>query len=532
MKKIFLLSLVVLIFVYSQLASAGELKPDLSDIIAKAQADENISVIIFFYERPMMADIRAIRSDGASIKYQYGIINAAAAQVPAEALDDIAKRDFVKLVEPDYRVELVLDNSIPQIQADRVWGANITGKEIDVAIIDTGIHDEHPDLTIEGEVDYTGEGTDDLHGHGTHVAGTVASTNSTYRGVAYDADLFNVKVLNQHGYGHSSNVIMGIEWAVNNSAEVISMSLGAQINPCDGTDAMSQAVDNAVTRGVVVVVAAGNAGPGNGTITSPGCSRKGITVGAVDDNDNVAAFSSRGPTGDGRVKPDLLAPGVSITSTWKDNPFKSLSGTSMAAPHVSGVAALLLEVNSSLSPDDVKNVLMSTALDLGLDQNTQGAGRVNAYGAVNNVSQSAANCSSDSECDDANECTADTCVNPGAIGAHCSHSNVPDNTNCAGGICCSGICTAPVCSSDSDCGDGNPCTTDACSNAGTCSASCSNTGITACIDNDGCCPQGCGPTNDNDCPGDGGTNWWLIILLIAAAVIILVVIVYFIKIRS
>ncbi|ODS35767.1 MAG: hypothetical protein A7316_07480 [Candidatus Altiarchaeales archaeon WOR_SM1_86-2] len=531
MKKIFLLSLVVLILVCSQLASAGELKPDLSGIIANAQANENIPVIIFFYERPMTADIRAIRSDGASVKYHYEIINAVAAQVPAEALDDIAKRDFVKLVEPDYRVELVLDNSTPQIQADRVWGANITGKEINVAIIDTGIHDEHPDLTIDGEVDYTGEGTDDLHGHGTHVAGTVASTNSTYRGVACDADLFNVKALNQHGYGHSSNIIMGIEWAVNNGAEVISMSLGAQINPCDGTDAMSQAVDNAVTRGVVVVVSAGNNGTDNGTITSPGCSRKAITVGAVDDNDNVAAFSSRGPTGDGRVKPDLLAPGVSITSTWNDNSFRSSSGTSIAAPHVSGVAALLLEADSSLAPDDVKNILMSTALDLGLNQNIQGVGRVDAYGAVNNVSQSAANCSSDSECDDANECTADTCVNPGTIGAHCSHSNSSDNTNCAGGICCSGICAAPVCSLDSDCSDGDPCTTDACGKAGTCSASCSNTGITACIDNDGCCPQGCGSTNDNDCQGDGGTDWWLIIL-IAAAVIILVVIIYFVKRRS
>ncbi|MBC8357436.1 MAG: S8 family serine peptidase, partial [Candidatus Aminicenantes bacterium] len=115
--------------------------------------------------------------------------------------------------------------------------------------------------------------------------------------------------------------------------------------------------------------------------TSPGCSKKGITVGSVDDNDNVPSWSSRGPTDDGRVKPDLVAPGVGITSTWKDNLFNSLSGTSMSTPHVSGVVALLLETDSSLSPDDIKDVLKSTAIDLSLDENTQGVGRVDAYEA-------------------------------------------------------------------------------------------------------------------------------------------------------
>ena len=381
MKKIWLLSLVIFLIAFSPLVAAGELKPDLSDIISKTPATEKVSVIILFHERPMPADISVIKSDGASIKYQYTIINAVAAQVPAQAADKIAKRAFVKLVEPDYKVKLVLDKSIPQIQADKVWEAGITGKNIDVAVLDTGIHDEHPALTVEKEIDYTGEGTDDLYGHGTHVAGIVASTDSIYRGVAYDSDLFNVKVLNKDGSGYGSDVIKGIEWSVDNDAEIISMSLGAEIDPCDGTDAISQAVDKAVSKGVVAIVAAGNSGPDSGTITSPGCSKKGITIGAVDDNDNVPSWSSRGPTDDGRVKPDLVAPGVGITSTWKDNSFKSLSGTSMSTPHVSGVAALLLETDSSLKPDDIKNVLKSTTFDLGLDENTQGAGRVDAYEA-------------------------------------------------------------------------------------------------------------------------------------------------------
>jgi len=381
MKKAYLLSLVIFLIAFSPLVAAGELKPDLSDIIAKTPPGEKIPVIILFREKPTPAEISIIKSDGANIKYQYTIIDAVAATVPAQAADKIAKRAFVKLVEPDYKVKLVLDRSIPQIQADKVWEADITGKNVDVAILDTGIHDEHSSLTIEKEVDYTGEGTDDLHGHGTHVAGIVASTDSTYRGVAYDADLFNVKVLNKDGSGYGSDVIKGIEWSVDNGAEIISMSLGAEVDPCDGTDAISQAVDKAVNKGVVVVVAAGNSGPDAGTITSPGCSKKGITVGAVDDNDNVPSWSSRGPTDDGRVKPDLVAPGVGITSTWKDNSFKSLSGTSMSTPHVSGVAALLLEADPSLKPDEVKEALKTTALDLGLDENTQGAGRVDAYEA-------------------------------------------------------------------------------------------------------------------------------------------------------
>jgi len=388
MKKLFLLLIILLVF--SQLVAAGSLKPDLSEIISKIPETENVSVIILFHEAPRPADISVIKSDGASIKHKYALIDAVAVTIPAQAAEKIAKRPFVKLVEPDYKVKLVLDTSASQIQADKVWNKDLTGKDIDVAILDTGIHDEHPALTVEKEVDYTDEGTDDLHGHGTHVAGIVASIDSTYRGISYDADLFNVKVLNKDGWGRGSDVIKGIEWAVDNGAEIISMSLGAKIDPCDGTDALSRAVDKAVSKGVVVVVAAGNSGPDAGTITSPGCSKKGITIGAVNDNDNVPSWSSRGPTDDGRVKPDLVAPGVGISSTWKDNSFKSLSGTSMSTPHVSGVAALLLETDSSLKPEDVKNILKSTALDLGLDENTQGAGRVDAYEAyiyIANVSK-------------------------------------------------------------------------------------------------------------------------------------------------
>jgi len=383
MKKLFgLFGIAILVLLVMPLVLAGSLKKDLSEVINKTSPDENISVIILLHEAPTPADINAIKSEGGKVKREYKILNAVSAKIPAHAIEKIAKKDFVRLIEPDYKVQVVLDEGAYQIQADKVWQEGVTGKEVDIAVLDTGIHDENPALNgeVEKEVDFTGEGTDDLNGHGTHVAGIIASNDETYKGIAYDADLFNVKVLNKDGWGYSSDVIEGIEWAVDNGAEVVSMSLGAEIENCDGTDALSLAVDKAVSKGAIVVVAAGNLGPDSGTITTPGCSKKAITIGAVDDNDNVPSFSSRGPTDDGRVKPDLVAPGVSITSTWLSG-FKSLSGTSMATPHVSGLVALLLEADSNLNPSEIKEALKSTALDLGLDENTQGAGRVDAYRA-------------------------------------------------------------------------------------------------------------------------------------------------------
>jgi len=260
---------------------------------------------------------------------------------------------------------------------EKVWENETTGKGINIAVIDTGIFN-HNALTIIKEVDFTGEGTEDLHGHGTHVSGIIASQDSTYKGVAYNSNLFNVKVLNKQGSGYGSDVIKGIEWSVDNNADIISLSLGAKLDKCDGKDAISRAVDKAVIEGVVAIVAAGNAGPDSETITSPGCAKQAITIGATDGN-KIVDFSSRGPTADGRVKPDLVAPGVRITSTWLNNEFRSLSGTSMATPHVSGVIALLLEFDSSLNTEDLKQILSSGAKDLGLDENTQGAGKVNAY---------------------------------------------------------------------------------------------------------------------------------------------------------
>ncbi|MDI7275453.1 MAG: S8 family serine peptidase, partial [Anaerolineae bacterium] len=237
------------------------------------------------------------------------------------------------------------------------------------------------------------EGPRDGHGHGTHVAGIVAGTGSSsagkYRGVAPDATLYSAKVLGADGGGLTSTVIAGLEWAVDQEVHVINLSLGSS-GSSDGTDALSVACDTIMARGIVVCVAAGNDGPGHYTIGSPGAAQQPITVGACTLDGQVAEFSSRGPTADGRVKPDIVLPGVNVTSCRAtgtrmgaplDPYYTSASGTSMATPVAAGLVALLLEAFPGLRPAEVKERLKRTAVDLGLSPYAQGAGRGDALRA-------------------------------------------------------------------------------------------------------------------------------------------------------
>ncbi len=249
-----------------------------------------------------------LKTLGEGIKREYHhVFNGLATRINREALKDIEKVPGVIKVWRDQKVQAYLSESVPLIRADRVWAEQgISGQGIVVAVIDTGIDYTHPDLggclgagckVIRGYdfVNHDPNPFDD-HGHGTHVAGIVAA-NGTLKGVAPGAKLMAVKVLDQYGMGSFSNVIAGIEWAVDpdgnpgtdDGAQVINLSLGG---PGDPDDPVSQAVDNAVAAGVVVVVAAGNSGPGYETLGSPGVARNALTVGASDKKDQIAAFSS------------------------------------------------------------------------------------------------------------------------------------------------------------------------------------------------------------------------------------------------
>ncbi|MBI2849288.1 MAG: S8 family peptidase [Chloroflexi bacterium] len=305
-------------------------------------------------------------------------------------IETLSRHPHVERIWMDLPVHACLDASVPQIGAPKVWESGFTGKGVKVAVIDTGIDTNHPDLAgqVKETHDFTGEGFQDLNGHGTHVAGIIAGTGSKYRGVAPGSTLVGVKVLKGDGSGMTSATIAGVEWAVEKGVQIINLSLGSS-GGCDGSDALSLTCDAAVDLGIVVCVAAGNDGPWGGSVGSPGCARKVITVGASTENDLVADFSSRGPTQDGRIKPDVVFPGHNIVScrakgTSIGNVISDLyteaSGTSMATPHATGAVALLLE-SKRISSAEIKDLLMGSAKDLGLSPNIQGYGRGDVYDA-------------------------------------------------------------------------------------------------------------------------------------------------------
>jgi subtilisin family serine protease len=275
----------------------------------------------------------------------------------------------------DGRVHATLADSVAQIGAPSVWAGGNTGTGVDVAVLDTGVDAGHPDLAgrIESTASFVpGEEVTDGHGHGTHVASTIAGTGAgsggRERGVAPGADLEIGKVLDNGGSGQDSWIISGMEWAARErKAKVVNLSLGG--GPTDGTDPMSVAVNRlSAETGALFVIAAGNTGPAETTVGSPGAADAALTVGAVDAGDRLAEFSSRGPRlADGALKPEITAPGVDILaarsqySAEGEGLYRTMSGTSMATPHVAGAAALLAAQHPAWTGGRLKDALVSTA---------------------------------------------------------------------------------------------------------------------------------------------------------------------------
>jgi subtilisin family serine protease len=291
----------------------------------------------------------------------------------AESLKNLP---YVTAILEDKLIKVSSDESNRVIRAQEAWQTfGSTGKNIKIGIIDTGIDYTHPDLgqgfgsgfKVVGGYDFVNNDPDpmDDHGHGTHVAGIAAANGATNKGVAPDAKLFAYKVLASSGYGYDSWILAAIERTVDpdqnpatdDALDVVNMSLG---RAPDASEPMSEAVNNAVSRGVVFCVAAGNA-VSYFRIDTPGIATNAITVGATDNWLYTAYFSSKGPTEDLRLKPEVAAPGVDITSTVLQHGYQSMSGTSMATPHVAGAVALILEKKPDLTPAMVKDLLMTTA---------------------------------------------------------------------------------------------------------------------------------------------------------------------------
>ncbi|MGV9914649.1 S8 family serine peptidase [Streptomyces tendae] len=275
----------------------------------------------------------------------------------------------------DGKAEADLADTTAQIGAPRVWADGDTGEGVDVAVLDTGADTGHPDLQgrISAGVSFVpGEDVLDRNGHGTHVASTVAGTGAASggreRGVAPGASLHIGKVLSDEGWGQESWIIAGMEWAARDQhAKVVNLSLGTS-TPSDGTDPQSAAVNRlSAETGTLFVTSAGNTGTPH-SIGSPGAADAALTVGAVDSTDSVAYFSSQGPrVGDGALKPEITAPGVDVLAARSrhapggDGSYQTLSGTSMAAPHVTGAAALLLKARPELTGGQLKDALTSTS---------------------------------------------------------------------------------------------------------------------------------------------------------------------------
>ncbi|MGW2939368.1 S8 family serine peptidase [Streptomyces sp. NPDC001156] len=324
-----------------------------------------------------------------------GARTAGAASPSGRLTDGIAK------VWLDGKAKATLSDTTAQIGAPEVWAGGDTGQGVDVAVLDTGIDAAHPDFA--GRIAATqsfvpDEDVTDRHGHGTHVASTVAGTGAasggTEKGVAPGASLHIGKVLDNLGNGQDSWILAGMEWAARDQhAKVVSMSLGG--GPTDGTDPLSQAVNRlSEETGALFVIAAGNSGPAPYSVSAPGAADAALTVGAVHGPgkgvDQLASFSSRGPrVGDNAIKPDLTAPGVDVLAARSqyapegEGAYQTMSGTSMATPHVAGAAALLAAKHPDWTGQQLKDALVSTTSSTQRFSPFQaGSGRLDVAAAV------------------------------------------------------------------------------------------------------------------------------------------------------
>jgi len=396
------------------------------------------------------------------VKCSFSLIHGLAGMADSESIKRLAKNGHVCGIYFDGSVHLSFPGALTSgnesvsasryIHAEGLWERGVDGRGVTVAIIDSGIDKDHPDLAgrVIGEKNFVADETttDDLLGHGTMVAGIVAGSGAAsdgrYRGVAPGASLLNVKVIDSSGDGRVSDIISGIEWAIYNGADVLSLSLGG-INLGETNPPITMAADKAADAGVVVCVAAGNRnstdtsgqsvgslaaqadGPGSrvevsqrsgsskkdvyfllvpivlalppGLIDSPGDGVSVITLGASDYQGHIAGFSGSGPTRDDRIKPDVVAPGVGIISTippglkkpdYIDEHYARESGTSLSTPVAAGLAALLLQ-EGKLTPAGVKAAMASGAVKLNntlgeqYEEYYQGAGQIDALGSYQSL---------------------------------------------------------------------------------------------------------------------------------------------------
>jgi serine protease AprX len=400
---------------------SSRIAPELSALLAQAHRGaaqgQTVRVIVQYKQVPTTAHYATMKNRGGLLHAKLHMIKGAAFTIPVSALPKLEADPEISSVTIDHPMNVLDETTDLATGVQSAWNAGYTGAGVTVAVIDSGINDNHPDLRnangtsrVVYHQDFTGTPTTnssggkyDLYGHGTHVAGIIGGNGSLsggqYEGVAPAVSLVDLRALDQNGAGTDSTVIAAIQEAValqnTYNIRVINLSLGRGIFVSYTQDPLCQAVEAAWKSGIVVVVAAGNYGrlsvygsTGYGTVTAPGNDPFVLTVGATKSNgstsasaETLASFSSKGPTTyDHIAKPDMVAPGNDIVSLSApgatlealypleqvsgsdgNNDYFTLSGTSMATPAVVGAAALLLQEQSTLTPDQVKARLMQTA---------------------------------------------------------------------------------------------------------------------------------------------------------------------------
>lgn len=342
----------------------------LSEVI-EPSVIHKINVLILFDHYPGGTEEALVRAFGGEIKYTYDLIPTIAASIPITSIRGLQKNPNIIAIEEDASIqtsEESYDWGVDAIEADLVHDVtSYDGTGIKVAVVDTGIAFSHPDLPSDvrgyNVLNPKADPIDD-NGHGTHVAGTIAAiigNNTGLKGIAPNIELYAVKVLNRQGSGYISDIIQGIQWCTVNGIEVVNNSYGSSQNP---GISFELAYQNAEQQGVLLIGAAGNTGidatsPEASTVGYPAAYPSVMAVAAVGSDLDRAYFSSVGEA------VEIAAPGVNIASTYLKNRYVVLSGTSMAAPHVTGVAALLMQQNRDATIGEIRTQLDTTAQDLG-----------------------------------------------------------------------------------------------------------------------------------------------------------------------
>ncbi|WP_368505408.1 S8 family peptidase [Alkalihalophilus sp. As8PL] len=375
MRRLFLaVLLVILMAVPGQAVLAGNANAEVKDYLVQ------------FNGAAQKGLVQAFGIDNKDIIHEYDLLPVMHLNLTENQARGLQNHPHVQMVEENAEVTKLAQTTpwgIPRVQGTAAQDAGFTGNGVKVAILDTGIDRNHPDLSANvkgGHSVFTDSANSDPFfdgdGHGTHVAGTVAAVNNDIGviGVASEASLYAVKVLNNSGSGSYAGIAEGIEWAINNDIDIINMSLGGS----QSSAILKEFSDLAYAEGVLVVAAAGNSGTRSGkndTVGYPAKYDSVIAVAATDQNNQRATFSSTGPA------VEISAPGVGILSTTPNNNYASFNGTSMASPHVAGVAAQVWQAKPHLSNVELRNLLNDTAVNLGTS--TQyGNGLVQSLAAI------------------------------------------------------------------------------------------------------------------------------------------------------